>query len=76
MKERIPGLKRSLFRRIIMDPIEGIAVGIVLLIFAILPLQIAEKVGESLGAFVGFFARRRNKIGLFNLKIAFPEKTE
>ena len=76
MSERIPGLKRSLFRRIITDPIEGVAVGLILLIFALLPLRIAEKTGAGLGCFVGLFAWKRNKIGLFNLRVAFPDKTE
>ena len=76
MSKRLPGLKRSLFRRVITDPIEGIAVGFILLIFAILPLRAAEKLGATLGAIVGIFAARRNRIALFNLKVAFPEKTE
>ena len=76
MSERIPGLKRSLFRRLITDPIEGIAVGFILLVFAIFPLRIAENIGANLGTVVGIFARRRNRIGLFNLRVAFPEKTE
>ena len=76
MSERIPGLKRSLFRRVITDPIEGLVVGIVLLIFMILPLKLAEKTGAGLGFLVGLFAWKRNKIALFNLQVAFPEKTQ
>jgi len=76
MSERIPGLKRSLFRRLITDPLEGLAVGLILLIFMILPLRIAEKLGAGIGSVAGMFARRRNRIALFNLKVAFPEKTE
>ena len=76
MTARIPGLRRSLFRRLITDPLEGIGVGLFLLIFAILPLHLAEKLGAALGAFVGIFAGKRNRIGLFNLRVAFPEKTE
>ena len=73
---RIPGLKRSLFRRMITDPIEAVVVGTLLLIFKLLPLKWAEKLGESIGVLVSYFAWRRNKIGLFNLKVAFPEKTD
>ena len=76
MSERIPGLKRSLCRRIILDPIEGLAVAFILLIFMILPLRLAESLGAALGSLVGLCAWRRNKIGLFNLKVAFPEKSE
>lgn len=76
MTERIPGLKRSLFRRWITDPLEGLAVGLILLIFAILPLRWAEGLGALLGNLVSLFARRRNKIGMLNLQIAFPEKSE
>ena len=76
MNKRIPGLKRSLFRQLILDPIEGLAVAVILLIFAILPLPLAEAVGAFLGTVVGLFAWRRNKIGLFNLRVAFPEKSE
>ncbi|MBO7484247.1 MAG: lysophospholipid acyltransferase family protein [Alphaproteobacteria bacterium] len=76
MKGHIPGLKRNFFKRFITDPIEGITVGLILLIFMILPLRAAEKTGACLGAFVGLVARRRNRIGLLNLRIAFPEKTE
>ena len=75
MTERIPGLKRNIFRKLITDPLEGIGVGLMLLIFAILPLKIAEKTGAVLGSFVGFFAVKRNKVALFNLKAAFPEKS-
>ena len=76
MSKRIPGLRRSLFRRIFIDPIEGGIVAIILLIFALLPLRWAENCGSFLGALVGMCAWRRNKIGMFNLKVAFPEKTE
>ena len=76
MSERIPGLKRSLFRCIVTDPLEGLGVGFVLLIFAILPLRWAEGLGATFGAIAGMVAWRRNRIGLFNLKVAFPEKTE
>ena len=76
MSERIPGLKRNLLRRLITDPIEGLGVGLALFIFLVLPLHAAEKTGACLGSIVGIFARGRNRIALFNLKIAFPDKTE
>ena len=76
MTARIPGLRRSLFRRLITDPLEGAGVGFILLVLAVLPLHAAEKVGSGLGVVASFFCRRRNRIGLFNLKVAFPEKTE
>lgn len=64
MSERIPGLKRSLFRCIVTDPLEGLGVGFVLLIFAILPLRWAEGLGATFGAIAGMVAWRRNRIGL------------
>ena len=76
MNQRIPGLKRNLLRRFILDPIEGFFVAILLAVFALLPLRAAEALGSFLGTIVGFCAWRRNKIGLFNLRVAFPEKTE
>lgn len=76
MTQRISGLKRNLFRRVILDPIEGVAVAFLLLILTLLPLPLAEGLGTSLGSLVGMFAKRRNRIGLFNLRVAFPEKSE
>lgn len=71
MSQRVLG-----FKQVILYPIEGLAVAIVLLIFTLLPLSLAEGLGATLGSIVSVFARRRNKIGLFNLRAAFPDKTE
>ena len=76
MSKCILGIRLKWFYHLIVYPIEGVIVGLVLLIFKILPLKMAESVGAGLGAIVGFFAWRRNRTGLFNLKVAFPEKTE
>lgn len=76
MSKRFLGSKHTFLRALFIDPIEGAVVGLLLAIFAILPLRIAEALGAFLGAFIGLFTWRRNKIGLFNLRVAFPEKTE
>ena len=76
MSKRIFGIKLKWFYHLIVYPIEGIVVGIILGLFALLPLRLAEKIGAGLGSIVGYLAWRRNKIGLFNLKAAFPEKSE
>ncbi len=64
------------FRSLILYPIEGLLVALLLGIFALLPLRMAESFGAALGEFISLFAWRRNKVGLFNLRVAFPEKSE
>ena len=68
--------RRSLQQRFITDP----AVALVAVLFwgmlKILPVRAASNVGAGLGWFVGKVMWRRSHIGLVNLKIAFPEKTE
>ena len=76
MSKRIFGLKLKWFYHLIVYPVEGIVVGIILGLLALLPLRLAEKVGAGLGSVVGCLAWHRNKIALFNLKVAFPEKSE
>ena len=76
MSKRIFGIKYKTLYRLVVYPVEGVFVALVLLIFKILPLRAAEKLGAGLGTLVSYLAWQRNKIGLFNLKIAFPEKTE
>lgn len=67
---------RTVFQKYISDPFVGLMAGMLFLILKILPLPMARFLGENLGAFVGLFMCRRNKIALINLQIAFPEKTK
>ncbi len=68
--------KHGWFRSLILYPIEGLFVALLLGIFALLPLRMAESFGAALGEFISLFTWRRNKVGLFNLRVAFPEKSE
>ena len=76
MSKRILGIKVKWIYRSIAYPIEGVGVGLILLIFKLLPLRAAEALGAGLGSLAGCFAWRRNKVALFNLKVAFPEKSD
>ena len=76
MRKYIWGINFKWFYHLVIYPIEGIIVGLILAIFALLPLKWAESVGAGIGSLVSCFAWRRNKIALFNLKVAFPDKTE
>ena len=66
---------RSLIQKYLTDPLVGLIVGILLLVFKILPLPLARLLGRNLGFIVGLFMIRRNKIALLNMQFAFPEKT-
>ena len=67
---------RSLFQRFLTDPAVALIAVIFWGVFKILPVRMASAFGAQLGALVGFILRRRSHIGMVNLAIAFPEKTE
>ena len=75
-EEQIRQAHRSPFQRFFLDPLVALPAFIAWAIFKVLPVKIAARLGESMGAFIGLFLKRRNHIGLVNLRIAFPEKTE
>ena len=66
----------NLFQKCVTDPLVALVVLVVLGIFKILPLPVGRKVGRALGRFVGCFTLKRNRWGMINLHIAFPEKSE
>ena len=63
-------------QRYVRDPIVAVLAIIVWKLFQWLPVKTASDWGGKLGVFVGSLMRRRSHVGLVNLKIAFPEKTE
>lgn len=75
-EELIRQAHRSPFQRFFLDPMLALPAYAAWGLFKILPVQIAARFGEILGSFIGLFLKRRNHIGLVNLRIAFPEKTE
>jgi KDO2-lipid IV(A) lauroyltransferase len=66
---------RTFMQKYLTDPLVGLIVALLLLIFKILPLPVSRLLGRNLGFFVGLFMIRRNKIALLNMQFAFPEKT-
>lgn len=75
-EEQVRQARRSLIQRFLLDPLIALPAYAVWGLFKILPVQTSARLGETLGAFVGFFMKKRNHIGMVNLRIAFPEKTE
>lgn len=75
-EEQVRQAHRNFFQRFLFDPLIALPAFIVWGIFKVLPVQTAAKLGEGMGAFIGLFLKKRNHIGLVNLRIAFPEKTE
>ena len=75
-EEQIRQAHRNLFQRFILDPLVALPAFAVWGIFKVLPVRVSARLGEGLGAVIGLFMRRRNHIGLVNLRIAFPDKTE
>ena len=68
--------KRSLFKRYISDPIEGIGVAFVCFLLWLLPLPVARWLGKQIGTLVSFVAYRRNKIALKNMSVGLPNKNK
>ncbi len=62
-------------RKFFLDPIIAVVAVSFWLIFKLLPVRIASNLGGCIGFVCGIFMRRRNKIALRNLEIAFPEKS-
>ena len=68
--------RHSRLYRLIMDPIVAVLVGIVWVVFKMLPVQAASAAGSFCGRYLAYpLMRRRNKIALRNMEIAFPQKT-
>ena len=68
--------RRSFLQRLLTDPAVALLALIFWGIFKILPVHWASGLGNRLGALVGHLSKRRSHIGMVNLKIAFPEKSE
>lgn len=75
-EEQVRQAHRTPFQRFFLDPLIALPAFTAWGIFKVLPAKIAARLGESMGAFIGLFLKRRNHIGLVNLRIAFPKKTE
>ena len=67
---------RKVYQRFLTDPLVALVAFSFWGLFKILPVRIASGFGAGMGALLGRFLKRRNHIGMVNLKIAFPEKTE
>ncbi len=46
------------------------------ILFLLLPIKVASRLGGLIGRIIGFLLVRRNKIALINIKIAFPDKSD
>ncbi|MBP5344106.1 MAG: lysophospholipid acyltransferase family protein [Alphaproteobacteria bacterium] len=66
--------RRTWFQFLILDPAVGLGVGFLYLILKILPLKQAQKFGGFLGSLAYYLVPSRNKIGLKNMDVAFPNK--
>ncbi len=74
--ETIRQSERTWTQRWITDPVVAVVAMVLWGILKLLPTRIASPVGGFLGGVVGHLAWRRNHIGMVNLRIAFPDKTE
>ena len=74
--EDIRQARRNTFQKWIGDPLTALPAYVSWGIFRALPVRWASALGGFLGGCAGRILRRRNRIGLINLKIAFPEKSE
>lgn len=73
------GIRQAVRRwdqKYVTDPIIAFFAVFFWVLFKILPVQIASKIGSFFGYIVGLCAGSRNKIALHNLKVAFPKKTQ
>jgi KDO2-lipid IV(A) lauroyltransferase len=46
------------------------------LLFLLLPIKAASKLGGLIGRLIGFLLIRRNKVAIININIAFPDKSD
>lgn len=76
MSREIRQSRRHFIQRYVTDPAVATVALLFWGLFKILPVRVASYAGGCLGALAGYFASRRNRVGLINLRIAFPEKTE
>ncbi|MBR6411733.1 MAG: lysophospholipid acyltransferase family protein [Alphaproteobacteria bacterium] len=67
---------RKLHQRFLTDPLVALVAYSFWGLFKILPVRVASGLGGKLGRFAGCLLKRRNHIGMVNLKFAFPEKSE
>ncbi len=67
---------RNKFQKYISDPFNAFFVWLFFKTFRLMPVRWASAVGAQIGFLLYFIMQRRNKIGLVNLRIAFPDKTQ
>lgn len=67
---------RSFSQKWITDPLVALIVSVFWVFFKILPIRAASFIGGILGEILGFVMVRKNRIALYNLKVAFPKKSE
>lgn len=75
-EENIRQSHRRIWQRLITDPLVALVAFIIWEILKKMPVKRASDTGACLGALAGKIMKRRNHIGMVNLRIAFPNKTE
>lgn len=66
---------RSLMQRFFTDPLSAFIVLIIYTFFRILPPKTASNFGAKIGKILYRIMKKRNKIAMVNLNIAFPDKS-
>lgn len=67
-------VKKNMFKSYVQYPLVGAGVSVVWVMFKVLPLKIASRLGGFLGGAAYYLATRRNKIALQNMAFAYPDK--
>lgn len=75
-EEQVRQSPRNGFQRVVSDPAVAITALLFWGMFKVLPVRWASALGGAIGGVAGLFLRKRNRIALVNLRIAFPDKTE
>lgn len=68
--------QRTPIQRFLSDPGVAVIAYFFWYLFKMLPVHAASEMGAFLGKTAGCFMKKRNKIAMRNLEIAFPEKTK
>ncbi len=68
--------KRSFLQRIFFDPVTGILIIFLYILFWLMPLNLASWIGEKLSFLLSLILHKKNKVALYNLQKCFPEKTQ
>ena len=67
---------RTFIQQFFLDPLVALFVWFVYTFFGLLPAKTASNLGAKIGSLLYNVMQKRNKIARYNLKIAFPNKTD